>query len=52
MIMTTKRHGQGSSPEGNKNIRPQLLFDVKHDGRDENMLEAHWHLNDISLSSI
>ena len=39
-------------PEGSKNIRVHMIFDVKHDGRYRARLIADGHLTDIPVDSV
>ena len=39
-------------PEGCKNIRVHLIFDVKHTGRHRGRLVADGHLTDIPVDSV
>jgi hypothetical protein len=45
-------HTKGKPPEGYKQIRVHLVFDVKHDGRHKARLVADGHLTDIPLDSV
>jgi len=39
-------------PEGYKNIRVHMIFDVKHNGRHRARLVADGHLTDIPVDSV
>jgi Reverse transcriptase (RNA-dependent DNA polymerase) len=45
-------HTKVSPPNGFKNIRVHLVFDVKHNGRHMARLVADGHLTDIPLNSV
>ena len=41
-----------SIPEGYKNIRVHMVYNVKHDGRHRERLVANGQLTDISIDSV
>jgi len=45
-------YGEAPNPEGYKNIRGRLCFDVKHDGRHKGRYVAGGHLTDIPVDSV
>jgi hypothetical protein len=45
-------HTKASPPNGFKNIRVHLVFDIKHDGRHKARLVADGHLTDIPLDTV
>ena len=52
MFEVFKDHGLNAPvPEGYKNIRVHLIFDIKHDGRHRARLVADGHLTDIPIDS-
>ena len=51
-FMDASIYGKDPPPEGYKKIRARLIFDVKHDGRNESRLVAGGHLTNVPINSI